>query len=368
MRKIKSFNSFINENYSNLIEEKSYSKSYPSAEKNKLNPGVIEKWKNTKMETILELQKFLKEYGTKVIDGKGGVKQITLSGKLDNSTSSAFWTFWWGTDTMKSTGQKYPQPKTPNQVMEKLGRKDLIDTEWKMRKCVFDFIKSKNKFNPIPPFPASPSVLGGVNYYTRRKEDFNNRTDSKKTPPDYYLTYGNKYVHKFKEETRKKLSEKGKKWLDKCCLLLQQYIENLLKNIPNIELNSTEFRKKCFASHPDAYINAGMFDLGPEDLYQIAMTPEWRDILTPESMSQILEIIKRWSISRVNDVLKQTFRIFDYGKATFNSAVKTVEKELSSWYDSAIDAGEYIEKNVTDFFNWMTETEDLRKMENYTIV
>lgn len=367
MKKIKSFNSFINENYSNLEEKQSYSKSYESAEKNKIKTGVIQKWKNTKMENILELQKFLKEYGTKVVDGKGGVKEITLSGKLDNPTSSAFWTFWWGTDTMKEKS-KYPQPKTPTQVMEKLGKKDLTDTSWGMRKLAFNFIKSKNNFNPIPPFPAQPSILGGVSYYQKRKGDFTDRTDGKKTPPDYYLSYGDKYVHKFKEETRKKLSEKGKKWLDKTLLLLQEYIERILKSSPNSELNSTDFRKKCFDSHPDAYINAGLFNLGPEDLYQIAMTPEWRDILTPDGMAQILEIIKRWSVTKANEVLKQTFRVFDYAKGVFNSTVRTVEKELDSWYNSAIDAGKSIGKNIEDFVNWMLETEDLRKMENYTMI
>jgi len=365
MNKIKNFNQFLNENYSQSIKE-SNSSIDSSAGQTKIKPEIIKKWASSKMESILDVQKFLKDYGVKVADGKGGYKELTPSGKLDKETATAFWDFWYGTKSMINASSKYPQPKTKEELAEIGGYLPNI-ADWFMRKKIYNFINANSGVKPIPPFPVKPDSLGTKDYYKIRNSDFKMRNKDK-TPPDYYLSYGDKYVKKFKDETRSKLSDKGKSWLDRTLLNLQNSIEKKLKVDTKIELDPTKFRTYCFDSHPQAYISAGLFKLAPEDLYQIALTPEWRDLLTTESMLQVVEIVKRWSKEKANEILKLPFRVWDSAKATFNSRVETVEKELESWYKSLKKTGEKISNTVSDFMNWLTESKEERDLERYILI
>jgi hypothetical protein len=365
MNKIKNFNQFLNENYSQSIKE-SNNPIDPSAGQKQINPEVIKKWSSSKMESIQDVQKFLKDYGIKVANGKGGYKELNASGKLDNDTATAFWDFWYGNKSMTNPSSKFPQPKTIDELA-KIGGYSPKIADWFMRKKIYNFINAKNGVKPVPPFQVKPDSLGTKDYYQIRNSDFKMRNKDK-NPPDYYLEYGDKYVKKFKDETRAKLSDKGKSWLDRTLLNLQNAIEKKLKVDPKVELDANKFRTYCFDSHPPSYINAGLFRLGPEDLYQIALTPEWRDLLSPESMLQVLEIIKQWSKEKANEVLKLPFRVWNSAKSTFESKVRTVEKELESWYKSLKKTGEKISDTVSDFMNWISESKDERDMENYNLI
>ncbi|MGC4067397.1 MAG: DUF4157 domain-containing protein [Polyangiaceae bacterium] len=73
--------------------------------------------------------------------------------------------------------------------------------------------------------PASlRSSIGNVDYYRHRNADYLRR-HTKPPPPDYYLTYGDKYARRFTSVLRPKLSLTGQHWLDRTFVLLQEAIE-----------------------------------------------------------------------------------------------------------------------------------------------
>ncbi len=103
-------------------------------------------------------------------------------------------------------------------------------------------------------------ILGTVEYYKFRHEDFLKRFPCKE-PPLYYMTYGDKYVRKFTEELYEKLSDEGKVWMKKTKLMLQLEIERKLRENSEIELNEEEFNSFAFQSHTKVYDETHAMDL-----------------------------------------------------------------------------------------------------------
>ena len=354
---LKTFEEFINEN-------SVYHNSEPILETD--GAAVMKKWNSIPINTIKDVQTFLKEYGTKVVDGKGKTNPIKITGILDDQTVTAFWNFQYGGKDMLVGSNKNPQPKTVNQLAAKISVNTWEKTLTGLIKRVYYMVKQKNGVSPIPPFSVPKDVLGSRDYYKYRANDFEIRdTKQNKIAPDYYMSYGDRYARAFKDKTRPKMSEKGKIWLDKTLVSLQDTIEKKIKSDNKIELDSLRFRKFAFDSHPDCYVKSGLFNLGAPDLYQIAMTPEWRDLLTQEAMVQILEIIKKWSSQKAEQIAKLPFKIWNASKGAFNSTVNTVAKELEYYYDILADAGKTISKSATDFYNWLTECEEQARLEGY---
>ena len=357
IRNLKTFDQFINEN-----SFYQHTESLLEADAT----AIMKKWNSITIKNMTDVQTFLKEYGTKVVDGKGKSNPIKITGMLDDQTVTAFWAFRYGNKDMIVGSNKNPQPKTVSQLQTKLLTNTWEKTLVGIMKRVYYIIKERNGVNPIPPFPVPKDVIGSRDYYRYRAKDFEMRdTKHNKIAPDYYMSYGDKYARAFKDKTRPKMSEKGKIWLDKTLVALQDSIEKKIKVDNKIELDSTRFRKYAFDSHPDCYIKSGLFNLGAADLYQIAMTPEWRDILTKESMLQVLEIIKKWSLQKAEQIAKLPFKIWDSAKGAFKSTVNTVAKELGYYYDKLVDAGKTISKSATDFYNWLTECEEQARIEGY---
>ena len=355
---VKSFVEFINENYNGFQYESLLLEA---------NTAAIKEFSTKKFETINEVQTFLKKYGTKVINGSGGFKELNVTGKLDQDTICAFWVFYYGEKSMIPNGGKYPERKNETQLLQKMGYKtsEKSRIDWAIKKKTYELVQKKNGVNPIPPYPAPRDIIGTKSYYVFREKDFKNRGENKKISPDYYLNYGDKYCKSFKDKTRPNLSSQGKTWLDKTLIALQESIEKKLKVDPKIELDSTKFRKYCFDSHPDAYIKSGLFKLGPEDLYQVAITPEWRDLLTAESMMQVLQIIKKWSTEKAEKIAALSFRVWNAAKGQFESTKKTVAKALGNWYDSAKKTGGEVNKKVKNFISWLTECEERERLKGY---
>lgn len=359
MRKtIKSFEEFINENYS--------SSQYGSVLL-EANAAAIKEFFNKKFETIGEAQSFLKNYGTKVVDGKGKSNELKITNKADQDTICAFWAFMYGTKSMIPKGAKYPERKTEKQLMEKAGLKPNEQNRigWFIKKRIYEFIQEKNGASPISPYPAPPNAVGSNYYYIFREKDFKSRTKNKKTPPDYYLTHGNKYCKAFSEKTRPKLSAQGKTWLDKTLIALQESIEKKLKQDPKIELDSTKFRKYAFDSHPDCYIKSGLFKLPAEDLFWVGWTPELKEFFTLETWVQIIQVVKKWNIEKAEQLAKSSIKIWNYAKGQFEATKKTVAKALNTFYDEAKNTGKKITKKTEEFINWLTECEEQARLEGY---
>jgi len=131
--------------------------------------------------------------------------------------------------------------------------------------------------NPKPP-PAPKNIIGQCEYYRWRYDNFKSRhIDCGHEPPDYYLDYGEHYCCLFQNFLRSRLTDKGQQWLDKAKKNLQIAMEKGLILNPKVELNNEEFRKFAFATHADAYWNAGFHDIPILDKLLIGKTgmKEW---------------------------------------------------------------------------------------------
>jgi hypothetical protein len=146
------------------------------------------------------------------------------------------------------------------------------------------------------------SKVGTLEYYKARHDDFVRRNPGK-TPPDYYLGYGDKYANRFLKETAPKLSKGGQEWLQRTFVALQGKIEDLRQKDPaafaRLEQDPEAFRKFAYGTHPDAYVESGLSKLPPGDLVQIGLTPDFKDVLTKDGIAQMvdtgLRVGKQWA-------------------------------------------------------------------------
>jgi outer membrane protein OmpA-like peptidoglycan-associated protein len=159
---------------------------------------------------------------------------------------------------------------------------------------------------PASPPAAVPASLrakvGTLDYYRLRNDDFMARHPTG-SAPDYYLGYGDKYVHRFSAALRPKLSYRGKDWLDCTLAALQGSIEDRRDADPaafaKLEENSHDFRHFAYDTHVGAYVGCGLCSNFIDDDVQIMLTPDWKDIFGDEGQEQIGRALKqcsaRWS-------------------------------------------------------------------------
>jgi hypothetical protein len=152
----------------------------------------------------------------------------------------------------------------------------------------------KDTARQSPPLPGK--IAFDIDYYTARARDFEARhaTTSHLTPPDYYLAYGDKYVRRFTDQLRPKLSPVGRNWLDLTSFLLQWQIEERRKAHPiefiRLEENPAEFKQFAYSTHAEAYIRAGIAHLSLKEWCLIALTPDLGDILCLEGLRQVFKV------------------------------------------------------------------------------
>lgn len=127
------------------------------------------------------------------------------------------------------------------------------------------------------PQPVPVHVLGSVDYYKFRYDDFIKRFPGK-DPPAYYMNYGDKYVRKFTEELCEKLSDEGKAWMEDTKLKLQQEIEKKLADDPEIELDEDAFKEFAFQSHAKVYEETHAMELCLSDKTSIIGCMDIKDL------------------------------------------------------------------------------------------
>lgn len=144
------------------------------------------------------------------------------------------------------------------------------------------------------PSPVSPD--GDLSFYRTRHNDFANRYQgcAGLKPPTYYLGYGEKYVSRFTNETSPRLTKEGQAWLVRARKNLQTAIENRRAADPadfdRLEKNDPAFTSFAYGTHADAYWNAGLGDLNLFDLANIGLTPDMRDLLAFDGLTQVADI------------------------------------------------------------------------------
>ena len=160
-----------------------------------------------------------------------------------------------------------------------------------------------NQDQPAAVEPGSPD------YYEQRYEDFKARNPCA-TPPDYYLGYGQKYLERFESLDSTDLTAEGLAWRDRTVLALQQKIEDLRISDPakfaELERDPDAFREFAFGTHPDAYVESGLYDLPVQDLMVIAATPDIGDVLSIEGIKQTLVTLGKLSLSDLPEIAWDT--------------------------------------------------------------
>ncbi|MET0051550.1 MAG: hypothetical protein ABW095_10785 [Candidatus Thiodiazotropha sp.] len=155
------------------------------------------------------------------------------------------------------------------------------------------------------PQPVSP----GLDYYQERAEDFRRRNPGMQ-PPDYYMEYGDKYAHRFASLDQTDLSVDGLAWRDRTLSALQQAIEDKRAEDPEafaeLERDPEAFKAFAYATHPDAYVDSGLFDLPAQDIAVIAATPDLGDVLTRDGIDQTLETLGKIDARDVADMVMAT--------------------------------------------------------------
>jgi hypothetical protein len=172
----------------------------------------------------------------------------------------------------------------------------------------------------LPAEVRTPSM----DYYRQRYDDFVRRNPGQ-TPPDYYLNYGQKYLEKFASLGPKDLSPAGLEWRDKTLKALQEAIEMKRAEDPaafaQLERDPAAFKKFAYDSHPDAYVQSGLFNLPAQDLVKIATTPELRDLLGKDGIRQTIDVIGRLrpaDLARIGgETLKELGRGIDEFRKNF---------------------------------------------------
>lgn len=134
-----------------------------------------------------------------------------------------------------------------------------------------------SQFNDPVPTPAPGHLLGSVDYYQFRHDDFAKRFPGQ-APPAYYMEYGDKYVRKFTDELYEKLSEEGKLWMKNTKLKLQQEIEQKLSEEPEIELDEEAFKEFAFGSHARVYEETHAMQLCLDDKTSLVACMDVKDL------------------------------------------------------------------------------------------
>jgi hypothetical protein len=146
------------------------------------------------------------------------------------------------------------------------------------------------------PVLAGPcSADGNLDYYRCRHDDFVRRAPEVEAP-DYYLSYGDRYVRRFSKETRPLLSPAGKAWLDRVRVGLQRAIEEKRRADPLefvwLEREGPRFLDFAYETHPSAYLESGLAELPLRDLLIIGSTPDARDLFSERGRAQVVAVIR----------------------------------------------------------------------------
>jgi len=159
--------------------------------------------------------------------------------------------------------------------------------------------------------PPAAIKTPALDYYRQRYDDFVQRNPGK-TPPSYYLEYGQKYLEKFSALGQKDLSPSGLAWRDRTLKTLQDAIEKKRMEDPEgfakLEQNDAAFKAFAYGTHPDAYLKGGLLKLPAHDLLKIASTPELKDLFTPDGLKQIWSVLRQVSPRDVGDIAWATIQ------------------------------------------------------------
>jgi hypothetical protein len=174
---------------------------------------------------------------------------------------------------------------------------------------------------------------GTKDYYKQRYDDFVRRNPGM-TPPAYYMEYGQKYCDRFASLGPKDLTPEGLKWRDKTLKALQEAIETKRMEDPvgfaQLERDPEAFKKFAYDSHPDAYVDSGLYKLPAQDLVKIGTTPDLKDLLTKDGVRQVAVALSKMKPEDIGNVAKSTLKeLWNDLKPSFPPLIKLPHLSLS---------------------------------------
>ncbi len=150
-----------------------------------------------------------------------------------------------------------------------------------------------------------PLPTGTETYYLERRHDFLRRQPLEE-PPTYYAEYGDKCLHQF-VAVEPDMTPDGKTWLRRTLRLLQDKMEDALAADPEhfarLELDDKRFEEFAFSTHSQAYLDAGLLELPVDDIWRIVRTPDLMDLLRPNALREIVDVLEETSLHDVAAIL-----------------------------------------------------------------
>lgn len=137
-------------------------------------------------------------------------------------------------------------------------------------------------------------LVGTPQYYLSRAADFRRRHPDLRAP-DYYNEYGDRYAHRFENQTRPRLSPAGKAWFDKTKHGLQYAIEQKRVEDPQafdaLERDPKAFHRFAYDTHGPVYLSSGIRKLPLRDLMHVARTPDIKDVINRDGLRLVGQVL-----------------------------------------------------------------------------
>ncbi|CAA0165208.1 hypothetical protein [Tenacibaculum maritimum] len=181
-------------------------------------------------------------------------------------------------------------------------------------------------------------------------------------------SYGYKYCIRFTYVLMPVLSEKGKLWLVRAKGNLQRYMEmgvvgkafysrknkkfNIRYGLPKkkdqfytkIEDRNNEFRDFAFATHPDAYLDAGLAGIPIADKIKVAMTPDFKEWGEGDTWEQAIIVMDE----QINYWYEEAKNGVKAAQEEIENAVREAEEYLKI-FKSAMDAWEWANQQLNKY-------------------
>lgn len=151
---------------------------------------------------------------------------------------------------------------------------------------------STPSYDPNRPADCSKEI-GTSNYYIERYRNYCRRYHVDSKPEIYYISYGYEYCDRFERlRDTEGTSEALIAWIDKTLRLLQEKLEAQIQANPTIESDLDNLTRIAFKTHPEAYIEGGLFQLNMTDKIKIITTTiKFKDLVSRLGREQIAEVV-----------------------------------------------------------------------------
>ena len=178
----------------------------------------------------------------------------------------------------------------------------------------------------------------------------------------YYISYGLKYCAKFmKLRDLDKLTDKGKQWVDKTLLLLQQALENIVQSNSSIESDDIQLKKAAFETHPTAYVQGGLLELGMEDKIKILLTVEYGDLIDHYGREQVMKVSSAqisYYLSHPSDALSDAMYLKNNWQEIFTLIVNHISSPDTRGSVASEQSQELIDLLLGEQINYFYDTFD----------